>query len=70
MCGGNYSIETNTFLPNSPQLDAGLRLYYDYGNFYASKTFFDQFTSHCINVGWIDKSDSEEVQGRQGGVGF
>ncbi len=65
---GNYSIETNTFLPNSPQLDAGLRLYYDYGKRYASKTFFDQFTSHCINFGWIDKSDSEEAHVSKGWV--
>jgi hypothetical protein len=65
---GNYSIETNTFLPNSPQLDAGLRLYYDNGKLYASKTFFDQFTSHCINFGWINKSDSEEAHVSMGWV--
>ncbi len=65
---GNYSIETNTFLPNRPQLDAGLRLYYDYGKLYASKTFFGQFTSHCINFGWIDKSVSEEAHVSKGWV--
>jgi beta-fructofuranosidase len=63
---GNYSIETDTFVPDSPQLDAGLGLRYDYGKLYASKTFFDQFTSRRINFGWINESDSEEADVSKG----
>jgi len=63
---GNYSIETDTFVPDSPQLDAGLGLRYDYGKLYASKTFFDQFTNRRINFGWINESDSEEADVSKG----
>ena len=55
---GIYDVETDTYAPASAMLDTGIGLRYDYGKFYASKSFFDQHTSRRILLGWSNESDS------------
>lgn len=50
---GNYS-----FLPMDVALDIGIGLRYDYGKFYASKSFYDNKQGRRILVGWVNESSS------------
>ncbi|CAM8980312.1 unnamed protein product [Rhodiola kirilowii] len=56
---GTYDEKTNKWKPDIPELDVGYGLRYDYGKFYASKTFYDQNKGRRILWGWIGESDSE-----------
>lgn len=55
---GTYSTETHTFTPDDPSQDTGIGPSYDYGKFYASKTFYDASTGRRILWGWVNESDS------------
>ncbi|KAI5057279.1 hypothetical protein GOP47_0027294 [Adiantum capillus-veneris] len=55
---GTYDYENYTFIPDDPSADLGLGLRYDYGKFYASKTFYDANEGRRILWGWINESDS------------
>ena len=44
--------------PANAAVDVQTGLRYDYGKFYASKSFFDPSTSRRILWGWINESDS------------
>ncbi|KAI3522409.1 hypothetical protein L1887_00155 [Cichorium endivia] len=56
---GSYDAENEKFLPDSKGLTGSrLDLRYDYGKFYASKTFFDSVKNRRILWGWINESDS------------
>ena len=55
---GTYNYYNHTFTPDDPSSDLGLGLRYDYGKFYASKTFFDQNKGRRILWGWVNESDS------------
>ncbi|THG22917.1 hypothetical protein TEA_026964 [Camellia sinensis var. sinensis] len=56
---GTYDEETAVWHPDDPKLDVGLGLRYDYGKFYASKTFFDVEKKRRVLWGWIPETDSE-----------
>ncbi|KAJ7516161.1 hypothetical protein O6H91_22G045300 [Diphasiastrum complanatum] len=56
---GVYSGDFKTFIPDDPAKDIGLGLRYDYGKFYASKTFYDPAQERRILWGWVNESDSE-----------
>lgn len=55
---GSYRHDIDRYVPDgtSPDNSTGLRL--DYGNFYASKTFFDAGKQRRILWGWSNESDS------------
>ncbi|KAF5745520.1 Glycosyl hydrolases family 32 protein isoform 1 [Tripterygium wilfordii] len=55
---GTYNSVKDSYIPDkgSVESDAGLR--YDYGKFYASKTFFDGDKKRRILWGWINESSS------------
>ncbi|KAK4748551.1 hypothetical protein SAY87_015137 [Trapa incisa] len=57
---GTYDVIANTWTPDNPQNDVGIGIRYDYGVFYASKTFYDQKKGRRILWGWISESDSEK----------
>lgn len=63
---GTYVTENDTFLPESVNLDAGIGLRYDYGKFYASKSFYDQLKSRRVLYGWVNESDSQEAYVQKG----
>ncbi|CAI9114345.1 OLC1v1015053C1 [Oldenlandia corymbosa var. corymbosa] len=66
---GKYDISKDVFTPDKGAVegDAGLR--YDYGKFYASKTFYDSLKGRRILWGWINESLSKEDYISQGWSG-
>ncbi|CAH1451702.1 unnamed protein product [Lactuca virosa] len=56
---GSYDADKEKFLPDDEGLTGSSSdLRYDYGKFYASKTFFDSVKNRRILWGWINESDS------------
>ncbi|KAL2550177.1 Acid beta-fructofuranosidase 3 [Forsythia ovata] len=56
---GTYDQFKNKWVPDDPELDVGIGLRYDYGEYYASKTFYDQNKKRRILWGWVRETDSE-----------
>ncbi|KAL2962291.1 hypothetical protein AAZX31_17G134000 [Glycine max] len=56
---GTYDEKSVLFTPDDAKNDVGVGLRYDYGIFYASKTFYDQNKERRLLWGWIGESDSE-----------
>ncbi|XP_020217882.1 acid beta-fructofuranosidase isoform X2 [Cajanus cajan] len=56
---GSYDEKNVKFTPDDSKNDVGIGLRYDYGIFYASKTFYDQSKGRRVLWGWIGESDSE-----------
>ncbi|XVE90403.1 hypothetical protein DITRI_Ditri20bG0075000 [Diplodiscus trichospermus] len=56
---GSYTPQTNNFSAESDFLDSGSDFLYDYGKFYASKTFFDNSKKRRISWGWIAEMDGD-----------
>ncbi|KAL3682058.1 hypothetical protein R1sor_000080 [Riccia sorocarpa] len=56
---GVYDVKTETFKADDSLADVGIGLRYDYGKYYASKSFFDQKTGRRILFGWVNESDSD-----------
>ncbi|KAF9616722.1 hypothetical protein IFM89_031998, partial [Coptis chinensis] len=58
---GTYDVASNTWTPDDPELDVGIGIRYDYGKYYASKTFYDQNKQRRILWSWIGETDSENA---------
>ncbi|XP_042469784.1 beta-fructofuranosidase 1-like [Zingiber officinale] len=58
---GTYNAALNAWEPDEPEKDVGVGLRYDYGKFYASKTFFDPLKKRRVLWGWIGETDSERT---------
>ncbi|XP_037466558.1 beta-fructofuranosidase, insoluble isoenzyme 1-like isoform X2 [Triticum dicoccoides] len=54
---GTYNSRTERYVPDDLNGDYH-RLRYDYGKFYASKTFFDPARQRRVLVGWANESDT------------
>ncbi|XP_020581380.1 beta-fructofuranosidase, insoluble isoenzyme 3-like [Phalaenopsis equestris] len=67
---GIYDFIHDKYVPDgsSPDNNTGLR--FDYGNFYASKTFFDEGKGRRILWGWSNESDSIEDDWGKGWAGI
>ncbi|XP_042513950.1 beta-fructofuranosidase, soluble isoenzyme I-like [Macadamia integrifolia] len=63
---GTYDPESDTWTPDNPVLDVGIGMRYDYGKYYASKTFYDQNKDRTVLWGWISESDSEVTDVKKG----
>ncbi|XP_024537264.1 acid beta-fructofuranosidase [Selaginella moellendorffii] len=63
---GLYSESSHTWIPDALDNDVGLGLRYDYGKYYASKTFFDSKHQKRILWGWANESDSLQDDIRKG----
>lgn len=57
---GTYVSETEKFIPESDFLGTSVDMRYDYGKFYASKSFFDSVKNRRILWAWVNESDREE----------
>ncbi|KAJ6850492.1 beta-fructofuranosidase, insoluble isoenzyme 4-like [Iris pallida] len=55
---GSYDKVKDLFVPDGEFVDYRRWPRYDYGNFYASKTFFDEGKGRRILWGWSNESDS------------
>ncbi|KAF6155982.1 hypothetical protein GIB67_039313 [Kingdonia uniflora] len=58
---GKYNEEKDQYVPDNTSPDNSTGLRYDYGNFYASKTFFDAGKNRKILWGWANESNHKEV---------
>lgn len=63
---GTYDPTLSKWNPDDVNNDAGIGLRYDYGNFYASKTFYDQDKKRRVLWGWITEKDSEAADLQKG----
>nr|GMC58136.1 beta-fructofuranosidase, insoluble isoenzyme 1-like [Ipomoea batatas] len=67
---GTYYPDKDRFIPDSNSVDGWAGLRYDYGNFYASKTFFDPSKNRRVLWGWSNESDvspdDSEIKGWSG----
>uniref|UniRef100_A0A7N0UUB2 Beta-fructofuranosidase n=1 Tax=Kalanchoe fedtschenkoi TaxID=63787 RepID=A0A7N0UUB2_KALFE len=55
---GTYDERKDRYVPDGCTVDGWKGLRYDYGNFYASKTFYDTDKKRRILWGWANESDS------------
>nr|CAD1844451.1 unnamed protein product [Ananas comosus var. bracteatus] len=51
----------DTWTPDDEGSDVGIGLRYDYGKYYASKTFYDPVKKRRVLWGWSGETDSEET---------
>ncbi|XP_064965529.1 beta-fructofuranosidase 1-like [Musa acuminata AAA Group] len=63
---GTYVAASNSWVPDDPENDVGIGLRYDYGKYYASKTFYDPVKERRVLWGWIGETDSERTDLRKG----
>ncbi|XP_073135886.1 acid beta-fructofuranosidase-like [Henckelia pumila] len=63
---GSYDSDAGIWTPDDPKIDVGIGLRYDYGIFYASKTFYDEAENRRILWGWIKETDSEKSDREKG----
>nr|UNN46116.1 sucrose:sucrose 1-fructosyltransferase [Allium sativum] len=55
---GTLDLESFTWVPDDDTIDIGVGLIYDYGMFYASKSFYDQEKRRRILWGYVGEVDS------------
>ncbi|KAI6692947.1 hypothetical protein NL676_020657 [Syzygium grande] len=53
---GSYHADEDRYVPENTSADGWSGLRYDYGNFYASKTFFDSAKNRRLLWGWANES--------------
>ncbi|XP_031504935.1 beta-fructofuranosidase, insoluble isoenzyme 1-like isoform X2 [Nymphaea colorata] len=66
---GTYLHREDKYVPDNTSPDDATGFRYDYGKFYASKTFFDSQKNRRILWGWINESDSFENDVHKGWAG-
>ncbi|XP_019424844.1 PREDICTED: beta-fructofuranosidase, insoluble isoenzyme 1-like [Lupinus angustifolius] len=67
---GTYTPDMDKYVPDNTSEDGWNGLRYDYGNFYASKSFFDPSKNRRILWGWANESDSKEDDVNKGWAGI
>ncbi|KAG5556537.1 hypothetical protein RHGRI_006963 [Rhododendron griersonianum] len=66
---GTYFREKDRYVPDNTSVDSWAGLRYDYGNFYASKTFYDAGKNRRILWGWANESDTAQEDVQKGWAG-
>ncbi|XLR69027.1 hypothetical protein HN51_016108 [Arachis hypogaea] len=67
---GTYFTNIDRYIPDNTSVDGWGGLRYDYGNFYASKSFFDPTMNRRILWGWANESDTKEDDIHKGWAGI
>ncbi|XP_051132209.1 beta-fructofuranosidase, insoluble isoenzyme 1-like [Andrographis paniculata] len=67
---GTYDNERDRYVPDPDMVDGRNGLRYDYGNFYASKSFFDPKKKRRVLWGWANESDTTENDVKKGWAGI
>nr|XP_043616081.1 beta-fructofuranosidase, soluble isoenzyme I-like [Erigeron canadensis] len=57
---GSYDPLKDKWYPDDPEIDLGIGLRYDYGKFYASKTFYDPNKKRRILWGYVGETDTKK----------
>ncbi|KAF5790443.1 putative sucrose:sucrose fructosyltransferase [Helianthus annuus] len=55
---GSYDAWNDKWYPDDPEKDLGIGLRYDYGKFYASKTFYDPLKKRRVLWGYVGETDT------------
>ncbi|KAL8114456.1 hypothetical protein AgCh_021351 [Apium graveolens] len=63
---GTYDQASTTWVPDNPNMDVGIGMRYDYGIYYASKTFYDANKKRRVLWSWIKETDSETSDIKKG----
>ncbi|XAR64711.1 Beta-fructofuranosidase [Bertholletia excelsa] len=67
---GTYLRDKDRYIPDNTSDDGWAGLRFDYGNFYASKTFFDPSKNRRILWGWANESDTPKEDVQKGWAGI
>ncbi|XP_061374912.1 beta-fructofuranosidase, insoluble isoenzyme CWINV6-like isoform X2 [Gastrolobium bilobum] len=67
---GTYFPDQEKFIADTEFIGTSLDLRYDYGKFYASKTFFDYAKNRRILWGWVNESDTAQDDIMKGWAGL
>ncbi|KAI3938601.1 hypothetical protein MKW98_016106 [Papaver atlanticum] len=67
---GTYNPEKDKYTPDEGSIDNDSGLRYDYGKFYASKTFFDHEKNRRVLWGWANESSSVADDVKKGWAGL
>ncbi|KAK6126424.1 hypothetical protein DH2020_039812 [Rehmannia glutinosa] len=67
---GTYFTKNDRYVPDENMVDGWNGLRYDYGNFYASKSFFDPSKNRRILWGWANESDATVDDVKKGWAGI
>nr|P49174.1 RecName: Full=Beta-fructofuranosidase, cell wall isozyme; AltName: Full=Invertase; AltName: Full=Sucrose hydrolase; Flags: Precursor [Zea mays]AAA64487.1 invertase [Zea mays]prf//2118364A cell wall invertase [Zea mays] len=67
---GSYDGGKDRYYPDDPAGDYHHRRRYDYGNYYASKTFYDPVERRRVLLGWANESDSVPDDKAKGWAGI
>ncbi|XP_031399878.1 beta-fructofuranosidase, insoluble isoenzyme CWINV1-like [Punica granatum] len=67
---GTYDYAKDVYVPNKGSIDDIFGLRFDYGKFYASKTFFDSAKNRRVLWGWINESSSADDDIKKGWSGI
>lgn len=67
---GTYDPISNKWRPDDLKLDLGIGLRYDYGKYYASKTFYDGGKKRRILVAWVQESGGQALDILRGWSGI
>ncbi|XP_057826241.2 beta-fructofuranosidase, insoluble isoenzyme CWINV1-like [Cryptomeria japonica] len=67
---GSYLVDEDIFVPDKGSQDDEIDLRYDYGKFYASKSFYDVSKNRRVLWGWIPESDSQSDDIMKGWAGL
>ncbi|PWA90649.1 glycoside hydrolase, family 32 [Artemisia annua] len=67
---GKYDTNQDKYIPDEGMIDGWAGLRYDWGNFYASKSFFDPSKSRRIIWGWANESCNQDEYVRKGWAGI
>ncbi|CDP15447.1 unnamed protein product [Coffea canephora] len=67
---GKYYPAEDRYVPDNTSPDNWKGLRYDYGNFYASKSFFDPSKNRRVLWGWANESDTAKDDIKKGWAGI
>ncbi|KAI3705686.1 hypothetical protein L1987_75927 [Smallanthus sonchifolius] len=63
---GSYDVVKDKWYPDDPEMDLGIGLRYDYGKFYASKTFYDPSKKRRVLWGYVGETDTQKADIKKG----
>ncbi|XP_024973545.1 beta-fructofuranosidase, insoluble isoenzyme 3-like isoform X1 [Cynara cardunculus var. scolymus] len=67
---GKYDTKEDKYIPDEGMIDGWAGLRYDWGNFYASKSFYDPAKKRRILWGWSNESSTEHESVKKGWAGI
>lgn len=67
---GTYNVDKDVYVPDKGFVDGDEGLRYDYGKYYASKTFFDSARQRRILMGWANESTDATADIKKGWSGI